>query len=733
MIYFAFYLYAYVKNIIINQFILREIHRLRRCKIMHLKEETQMKVMKMLAITLFSLCLVVTPAAAEVPGVDHSMKRGATQGIVAASHPLAAEAGRKVLAEGGNAVDAAAAIQLSLNVVEPMMSGIGGGGFMMIYEKKKDKITMLDSREMAPADVTPKLFLDSKGKVIPFSKRHITGKAVGVPGTLKGVETALEDYGTMDLSDVIKPAITQAEQGIKVNWSMAQYIDENADKLERYQTAGNVFVPNGKPLKEGDKLVQPDLAKTLKLIQKEGSDALYKGEIGKALVKEVQKRGGSMTMDDLKNYVVKEREPVKTTYRGYDVVSAAPPSSGGLTVQQILKLMEGYDVEKMGSNTPQYLQHLTEAMHLAFADRAAYMADEDFYEVPKKGLLDEDYIKERRKLINPNKATPNVKEGDPWKYEGKENPNKATVTEENPIGQTTHFSVVDKWGNMVSYTTTIEQVFGSGIMVPDYGFMLNNEMTDFDATPGGVNQVEPKKRPRSSMSPTMLLKDGKPFMAIGSPGGPTIIASVAETIMNVIDHKMPIQKAILTPRIYSSGYPTVRWEPGFSQDTLLEMMAKGHAFEEKPEHIGNVQAVIYDYETGKMYGGADNTRQGTVLGVDAIKYVSKQPKPIKEEKKGEFTVEVNRAVYPFTDKQVKLIDGKPYVQSDRLLLGLGVIDSSDLKLYKPNHHSYLSVIKVAKSLGYKVKWDEEKKVVSLEKDPGENDTGDDEDGDVITN
>ena len=434
-----------------------------------------MKVIKMLVIALFSLSLVVTPAAAEVPGVDHSMKRGATQGIVAASHPLAAEAGRKVLAEGGNAVDAAAAIQLSLNVVEPMMSGIGGGGFMMIYEKKKDKITMLDSREMAPADVTPKLFLDSKGKVIPFSKRHITGKAVGVPGTLKGVETALKDYGTMDLSDVIKPAITQAEQGIKVNWSMAQYIDENADKLERYQTAGNVFVPNGKPLKEGDKLVQPDLAKTLKLIQKEGSDALYKGEIGKALVKEVQKRDGSMTMDDLKNYVVKEREPVKTTYRGYDVVSAAPPSSGGLTVQQILKLMEGYDVEKMGSNTPQYLQHLTEAMHLAFADRAAYMADEDFYEVPKKGLLDEDYIKERRKLINPNKATPNVKEGDPWKYEGKENPNKATVKEENPIGQTTHFSVVDKWGNMVSYTTTIEQVFGSGIMVPDYGFMLNND------------------------------------------------------------------------------------------------------------------------------------------------------------------------------------------------------------------------------------------------------------------
>ncbi len=293
---------------------------------------------------------------------------------------------------------------------------------------------------------------------------------------------------------------------------------------------------------------------------------------------------------------------------------------------------------------------------------------------------------------------------------------------------------MDKWGNMVAYTTTIEQVFGSGIMVPGYGFMLNNEMTDFDATPGGVNQVEPRKRPRSSMSPTLLLKDGNPFMAIGSPGGPTIITSVAETIINVIDHNMPIQKAILTPRIYSAGYPTVRWEPGIDQNTRLELMAKGHVFEEKTEHLGNIQAIIYDYENGKMYGGADNTREGTVLGVDAVRYTSKQAEKIKEERKGPFILKVNNAVYPYTAQQMKLIRGNPYIQSDKLLLGLGVIEAKDLIFYKPSRGSYLPGIEVANSLGYKVNWDEKDKVLQLEKDLNDyNNPNDDEDGDIITN
>ncbi|MFH0070311.1 gamma-glutamyltransferase [Peribacillus sp. NPDC056705] len=691
-----------------------------------------MKFLKSFILVTFSFFCMITPAFASVPGVDGSMGKGATKGIVSVSHPLAAEAGIKILKQGGNAVDAAAAIQLSLNVVEPMMSGIGGGGFIMIYNKKENKITMIENREMAPKNVTPELFLDGKGKPVPFSKRHTSGKAVAVPGTLMGLETSLEKYGTLKLSQVIGPAIKQAEQGVKVNWATAQYIDENVTKLKNNQAAAKVFVPDGKPLEEGDTLVQPDLAKTFKLLKKQGSKAFYKGEIGEALTKEVQKREGTMTTEDLQNYEVKEREPIKSEYRGFEVVGAASPSSGSLTVLQILELMEGYDVQKMGANTPEYLHYLTEAMHLAFADRAAYMADEDFYDVPTKGLLDEGYIKERRKLINPNRSTADVKAGDPWKYEGKEPPSMKKVKEEKtPIGQTTHFSVMDKWGNMVAYTTTIEQVFGSGIMVPDYGFMLNNEMTDFDATPGGVNQVEPGKRPRSSMSPTFVLKDGNPFMAIGSPGGATIIASVSETIMNVLDHKMPIQDAILAPRIYSAGYPTVRWEPGIEQNTRLELMAKGHVYEEKPQHIGNVQAVIYDYEKGKMYGGADNTREGTVQGVYNVSYKSKKPKEIKEEKKGPFTLKVNGAVYPYSAEQMKLIDEKPYIQSDKLLLGLGAIGTGDLETFKPDKKSYLPVLRVAKSLGYKTKWNEKDKEALLEKDPAG--IGDPDDDGSVTN
>ena len=659
---------------------------------------------------------MVSPALAAVPGVDSSME-GATQGIVAVSHPLAAEAGKKILEQGGNAVDAAAAVQMSLNVVEPMMSGIGGGGFMMVYLKDQNKITVIDSREMAPKNVTPQLFLEEDGKPTPWFERHTNGEAVGVPGTLLGVETSLSKYGTMTLSEVIDPAIEYAEKGVKVNWATAQYIQENIDKLTQYGTAGEVFVPNGTPLKEGETLVQPNLAKTLKLIKEKGSDVFYKGEVGEALAAEVQKRGGTMTIEDLNTYVVKEREPVKGTYRGYEIASMSPPSSGGLTVLQIVKLMEGYDVNKMGVNSADYLHRLIESMHLAYADRAQYMADEDFYPVPKKGLVHEEYISQRRELINPNQAAASVEAGDPWKFEDEDLSAMAKVKEENPIGQTTHFSVMDKWGNLVSYTTTIEQVFGSGIMVPEYGFMLNNEMTDFDATPGGVNQVEPGKRPRSSMSPTLLIKDGNPFMALGSPGGPTIITSVAQTIMNVIDHKLPIQEAILTPRIYSSSYPNVRWEAGIDQDVVLQLMAKGHVFEPASTDIGNVQAVIFDVETSKMYGGADNTREGTVLGVDAVNFTVEQPKSNEAGQKGVFTLKVNGAVYPFAANQTVLNDGISYIQADKLLLGLGA-DAEQVKvdMVEFNSQSYLPVRAVAEALGYEVTWSTEDWAVNLEKE-----------------
>lgn len=676
-----------------------------------------MKTLKIMLSTSITFLSLTAPALARVPGVADTMK-GATQGIVSVSHPAAAEVGKKILEQGGNAVDAAAGIQFALNVVEPHMSGIGGGGFMMVYLKDKNQISILDSREMAPQKSYPEQFLDKNGQPKEWLERHTHGNAVGVPGTLAGVETALKKYGTMSLSQLIDPAIELAEKGVEVNWTTAEHIGEQKDKLMMDKDTGSVFVPKGIPLKEGDLLVQPDLAKTFRLIKEKGTDVFYKGEIGQALVDKVKQRGGLMEMTDLQSYAVKDREPVRGDFRGYEVVTMPPPSSGGLTVLQILKLMENFDNEKAGVNSSEYLHHLIEAMHLAYADRAAYMADEDFYPVPKNGLIDNTYIKERAKLIDGKQANPNVQAGDPWKYEQKIKPAKKTVNEKHPHGETTHFSVMDKWGNMVSYTTTIEEYFGSGIMVPGYGLMLNNEMTDFDAEPGGVNQVEPGKRPRSSMSPTLILKDGKPFMAVGSPGGPTIIASVAQTILNVIDHKLPIQDAITTPNIFTSSYPEVDWEPGISQDVLLQLMAIGHVFIEKPDYIGNVQAVIYDFETGKMYGGADNTREGTVLGVDGVNFVAGKPTTIEAGAKVPFRLKVNGTAYPYTAEQTVLENGIGYIQAEKLLLGLTGEPSEFLSRFQKETvtiqgKAYLPVKNVAEALGFTVTWNQKEQAIEL--------------------
>jgi len=670
------------------------------------------------AVSLLAVSLLVpaTPTWANVPGVTEGMA-AATQGIVSSSHPLASEAGRRILAAGGNAVDAAAAMQMALNVVEPMMSGMGGGGFMLIYLKDQNKVTVIDSRESAPAKADKNLFLDKDGKPIEFGARHTSGNAVGVPGTLLGVETALAKYGTMNWSQVLEPAIRYAQDGVPVNWATEMYVGQNVQKLQKYGTAGNVFAPNGQGVKQGDILKQPDLAKTLKLVAEKGSDVLYKGEVGEALVAEVQKRGGVMTTEDLRNYKVYEREPVRGDYRGYEVVSMSPPSSGGLTVLSILNLLEGYDLKKMGANSTDYLHRFIEASHLAYADRAKYMADEDFHAVPKQGLLADAYIAERRQQINPGRASTNVKAGDPWKHE----PNKAVVMEgakeDKPIGQTTHFAAIDKWGNMVSYTTTIEQVFGSGIMVPGYGFMLNNELTDFDAVPGGVNEVAPGKRPLSSMSPTLVLKDGKPFMALGAPGGPTIISSVAQTIINVIDFGMGIQDAIYAPIVYSSSYPTVRYEPGFHQDVLLGLTAKGHALEPAPVYISNLQAVLIDAASGKMYGGADNTRQGTVLGVDNVSYTAPQAPPVPKAQRP-FHVMVNKGSVPFTGDQLLLQDGRTYVRAEGLLKTLGFDQLGSFKsvLLTKDGQAYLPLRHVAETLGYAVAWDGAKSTVQLTKD-----------------
>jgi gamma-glutamyltranspeptidase / glutathione hydrolase len=537
-------------------------------------------------------------------------------GMVATAHPLASEIGAEVLRKGGNAIDASVAIQFALNVVEPMMSGIGGGGFMMVYDGKTKETTIVNSRERAPEGATPDMFLDENGKPIPFSERSTGGKAVGVPGTLKGLETALEMWGTRPLQQLIGPSIKLADKGFPIDSVLADAIADNQDKLSR-SAAGEVFLPNGKPLQEGDVLVQDDLAKTFKLIRSHGADALYEGEVADAVADVVQDFGGSMTPEDLAKYDVTVDEPVWGEYQGYEIASMPPPSSGGVFLLQMLKILDDFNLSQYDVNSTEKYHLLAEAMHLAYADRAAYAGDPEFVNVPVNGLLHPDYIKERQELISLDSVNQTPTAGDPWKYENSEaNFTPTSQPNDRKYGETTHFTVADKWGNVVSYTTTIEQVFGTGIMVPGYGFMLNNELTDFDAVPGGANEVQPNKRPLSSMTPTIVFENGEPVLTVGSPGGPTIITSVLQTIIHAIEYDMELKEAVEEPRIYTNNLNSYRYEDGIGADTISELNAMGHKFGPSPTTIGNVQSILIDRENGTFKGVADSSRNGAAIGVD---------------------------------------------------------------------------------------------------------------------
>ncbi|MBY7144680.1 gamma-glutamyltransferase [Virgibacillus sp. NKC19-3] len=575
----------------------------------------------MILAIFMSLLLIIhvfIPAGltASAQGIKDEQTAEGDYGMVVTAHPLASEVGADVLKNGGNAIDAAVAIQFALNVNEPMMSGIGGGGFLMYYDAETEEISAINSRERAPAGATPDMFVDEDGNVIPFQERVQNGKSVGVPGTLKGLETALDQWGTRSMDELLEPSIEMAEEGVEVNWVLADAIDSNEEKLSK-TAASDVFLPEGDPLEEGDLLVQEDLADTFRLISEQGTDAFYNGEIGEALADEVEKRDGSMVTDDLSNYDVTYEEPEWGDYKGYDIASMAPPSSGGLTVLQMLKMSEQIDLTQYDVRSPEKYHHMAEMMHLAYADRGAYMGDPEFIDVPAEGLLHPDYIDSRVALVDPNQANENVQPGNPWDYqEGEPSPIKEDVSDKTD-GETTHFTVADSEGNLVSYTTTIEQLFGSGIMVPDYGIMLNNELTDFDAAPGGANEVQPNKRPLSSMTPTIVLKDDEPFMTVGSPGGTTIITSVFQTIVNVIGYDMELKDAIEEPRIYSNEYPSIRWETGISSDVREQLEQMGHEWESSPGEIGNVNSLMLDSESDLYMGAADSSREGKAIGISA--------------------------------------------------------------------------------------------------------------------
>ncbi|MFJ3048000.1 gamma-glutamyltransferase [Herbaspirillum chlorophenolicum] len=567
---------------------------------------------KSAALALLPLCtsLAFMPASAQTPPPSAPVIKydltydiispvEAKNGMVATEQGLATKVGVDILKKGGNAVDAGVAVGFALAVVLPNAGNIGGGGFMMIHDAKTGKNVALDFREMAPQRATRNMYLDDKGNVVPGRSLY-THLAVGVPGTVAGLTHALSKYGTMKLSQVMQPAIELAEKGYPVSPSLALILAAEREHLGQWESSKAIFFKDGRPLQAGEKLVQKDLAKSMRLIAKQGPSAFYEGAIAKKIVAEMDKHGGLISADDLKNYKVVERVPVTGNYRGYQVMSMPPPSSGGVHIIQMMNILERYPLKEYGADSAQSIHLMAEAMKLAYADRSEYLGDPDFTKVPVKGLTSRAYADELAKKINPDRATPSseIKPGQPQPYES---------------DQTTHFSVADKEGNLVATTYTLNLNFGSGIVATGTGITLNNEMDDFSAKPGvpnafglvggDANAVGPYKRPLSSMSPTFVLKDGKPFLVTGSPGGSRIITTTLQTILNVIDYDMNVAEATITPRIHHQWAPDqLRVEKGLSADTLKILQDKGQKISVQPS-MGRTQTI--QIKPDGFYGFSD--------------------------------------------------------------------------------------------------------------------------------
>lgn len=557
-----------------------------------------------LACVFTMLFTLVIPLANPVQAAS-SRPDKSTTGMVVSVNKIADEIGMKVLNEGGNAIDAAVAVGYALAVVHPAAGNLGGGGFAVIHTAKGENVA-LDFREMAPGKATRNMYLDNNGEVIPDAS--VVGYlAAGVPGTVAGMSAMLDKYGTKKLADLIKPSIECAEKGFVIGPHNAELFSEYATRLAKFESTRKYFMhADGTPLKETEVLVQKDLARTLRLIASQGPDAFYKGEIADLIVKDMAANGGIITKDDLARYRPLWREPVHGNYRGYDIFSMSPPSSGGTHIIQMLNVLEGYDLKDMGHNSSATLHVLAEAMRYAYADRSQFMGDPDFSKVPVKALTDKSYADSIRLKINPDKATPSseVKPGNVQIHEG---------------NNTTHYSVVDKWGNAVAVTYTINDWWGSGAAVNGAGFFLNNEMDDFSIKPGvpnmyglvggEANAIEPYKRPLSSMSPTIVQKDGKLFMVVGSPGGSRIITTVLQVISNVVDHGMNIREAVDAPRIHMQWIPdNIRIEPhGLAKDVTDRLNQMGYQLTMRgaTEYFGEANAILVDSSTGIMTGARD--------------------------------------------------------------------------------------------------------------------------------
>ncbi|CAH0344536.1 gamma-glutamyltransferase [Bacillus sp. CECT 9360] len=537
----------------------------------------------------------------------------ADYGMVASAVDEATKVGAAVLRQGGNAMDAVVAVQFALSVVEPFNTGIGASGYILHYDNNKKETTVINGHSQAPKAIQEDMFIDRDGNIIPHFERSTHASAVAIPGIMKGMETALNEFGTMSLDKLIEPAVALAENGFKVNWQWDYAIQTLM--LRMGDEAKAFFAPDGMPRVEGEWVKNPNLAKTLRILQKKGIDALYHGEIGDAIVETLQKMEGILTKEDLQNYQVDIEKPMTGSYKEYEVVVPGPPNGGGPSLIQLLKILEGFHLEQYQVASWEKYYVLAEAMRLTFSDKLAYMGDPEFVDIPMKGLHHPDYIKERQNLINWTSRNTEIDCGNPWLYQESTN-KKGEVKDFETGGETTHFTAVDRWGNIAACTSSIEHVMGSGIMVPGYGFLLNNDLTDFYPEPGHNNSIEPKKYPVSAKTPTFVFKDGKPVLTLGSPGGPTIVASVAQVLIHLIDYKMDLKDAIEEPRIYNSTAPLVWWEEGLDQSAKNKLEQMGFEFPELAKPIGNVQAILIDQDHGDLYGAADSTRPGSAIGLN---------------------------------------------------------------------------------------------------------------------
>jgi gamma-glutamyltranspeptidase/glutathione hydrolase len=539
----------------------------------------------------------------------------AKHGIVASTNEVASRVGVDIMKRGGNAIDAAIAVAFALAVTHPAAGNLGGGGFMMI-RLKNGKTTAIDYREMAPAAATRNIYLDNDGKLIQGEGGSLVGyRAAGVPGTVRGMELALKKYGSGKLTwvQLVEPARTLAN-GFTVTHSLARSLRSSNDYLGQYPETKRIYLKGGQFYSEGEIFRQPDLAATFARLQKFGPNEFYEGQTAKLIVADMKANNGLMRMTDLRGYVAKEREPLRTQYRGYEVISMPPPSSGGAVLIEMLNILEGYELAKFDAASSERYHLMTEAMRRAFADRAEFMGDTDFVKVPIAGLIDKSYAAKLRDSINMSKASASVEvsAGQPVGYESEE---------------TTHFTVIDAEGNAVANTYTLNNSYGSAAVAKGTGIILNDEMDDFAAKPGTPNMygliqgernaVAPQKRPLSAMTPTFVLrKDGSLWFTVGSPGGPTIINTALCVIVNVVDYGMNIQQAIDAPRIHHQWLPDeLVFEPyGLSGDTQKALVALGHKLA-RPRYLGDAEGLMIEEKTGVRLGATDPRRSdGPAVG-----------------------------------------------------------------------------------------------------------------------